>query len=75
MKLKTALATCAKSQEQFQHIMCLTSEAKLHVRHRTQNHKNNNPTQNKMKQAYLIFVGVGVKKQTSMTFSFNTTDI
>jgi hypothetical protein len=54
IKLKTALATCAKSPEQFQHIMCITSEAKLYIRNKTQNHKNN-PIQNKTKQTYLIF--------------------
>jgi len=59
IKLKTALATCAKSPEQFQHIMCITSEARLYIRNKTKNHKNNNPIQNKTKQAYLIFGGGG----------------
>jgi hypothetical protein len=51
IKLKTALATCLKSPEQFQHIMCIASEAKLYIRNKTQNHKNDSPVQNKTKQA------------------------
>lgn len=46
IKLKTALATCSKSPEQLQHIMCITSEAKLYIRNKTQNHKNDSPIQN-----------------------------
>jgi hypothetical protein len=57
IKLKAALATCSKSPEQFQHIMCITSEAKLYIRNKTQNGKNDSPIQNKTKQAYLILGG------------------